>query len=642
MKSEIVERLGETDILLPSLIAEGLAANDRVKVRLSVMQGAGQHAHDPKGVRFNLTDESRSAGIDPMPMEALVNHASLLADERIAAPGLGKLGSAIWDDVAAMVRAVKAGNSAKGDALQARLSAAKAATWPEPSDTIELAQIARLTGVSGSAGDGLHRLVMDLHKALNQLAAAHAEEVLAGAHAYGLLPEDRPAVEAFMRGLESTRKLKFGHPGLATTATRSGKRLTIQNDIGETDAHVVVIAVESDAVTVTYTDVHLARAKFFTGLFRNFSVEWSGLDRKGAEGLGDDAVFYLVTGRYPADQSTRRESFLEALGASLVFLIDWNKARKVLQAWVPKGDAIRVLDWAARHRWGHRGFLELGGAELVASAVHHATPGRIGFGDRLDRTLGRDAAVDFLKTVLRVSAEALLEGGSVRQARDRIEADLVRHLESLDAALLAIVIRQTGLAREIAASILHFVAERQAHRPFDQAALAIQARRIEEKADKIALDARSEIARFDAGPAIERLVNRIEETIDEIEQAAFIASLLPAEVAADVLKLLGELCAVVVSGTEAAAMGVAAAGDVPEGHRVDSEDALAAIGRLFEAEHSADAAERMITAIVLRGEFDLKTSLSVLELARALERATDRLAGFGHLLREHVLAELSI
>jgi hypothetical protein len=59
-------------------------------------------------------------------------------------------------------------------------------------------------------------------------------------------------VEAFMRGLESTRKLKFGHPGLATTASRSGARLTIQNDIGETDAHVVVIAVEQDAVTVTY------------------------------------------------------------------------------------------------------------------------------------------------------------------------------------------------------------------------------------------------------------------------------------------------------------------------------------------------------------------------------------------------------
>jgi len=31
MKSMIVEQLGQSDILLPSLIAEGLLANDRVK-----------------------------------------------------------------------------------------------------------------------------------------------------------------------------------------------------------------------------------------------------------------------------------------------------------------------------------------------------------------------------------------------------------------------------------------------------------------------------------------------------------------------------------------------------------------------------------------------------------------------------------
>ena len=35
MKSEIVEQLGQSDLLLPLRIAEGLAANDRVKVRLS-------------------------------------------------------------------------------------------------------------------------------------------------------------------------------------------------------------------------------------------------------------------------------------------------------------------------------------------------------------------------------------------------------------------------------------------------------------------------------------------------------------------------------------------------------------------------------------------------------------------------------
>jgi uncharacterized protein Yka (UPF0111/DUF47 family) len=641
MKSQIVEQLGQSDLRLPSLIADGLVANDRVKTRLSVLQAAARRAREPSQTRFDLTAECRTVGIDPVPLEMLVNNASSLSDARIAAPGVGALGRAMRDDVDAMMRAIEAGASADGAALRARLAAIEAAGWPDAADTIDFAQVARLTGLGEDDGDSLHRLVMDLHKALNRLSAAHAEELLAGAHVFGLADDDRPAVEAFMRGVEATRRLKFDHPGLATTAIRAGGRLTIQNDIGETDAHVVVIAVEPDAVTLTYTDVHLARAKFFTGLFRNFAVQWSGLDRKTAPGLGIEGVFYLVTGRYPTDGARRREAFLEAIGASLVFLIDWNKTRKLLRTWVSKSDAFEILDWAARHRCGQRGFLELGGADLIASAVHRVAPTRIGFGERLDQALGREAAVDFLKSVLRVSAEALIEGGSVRLARDRIEAELVRHLQGVDATLLAVVVSQAGLAREIAAGIGDLIAAAQARRPFDRAALAARARRIEEKADKIASDARSEIGRFDADPAIERLVNQAENAIDELEQAAFVASLVPAELAPDLLTPLAALAAAAIAGAEAAAAGTEAAAEVPEGHRVDSEDALAAVGRLIEAEHSADDAERAVTTAVLRDGSDLKTALSVLDLARAIERATDRLAGFAHLLRERVLADLA-
>jgi hypothetical protein len=116
---------------------------------------------------------------------------------------------------------------------------------------------------------------------------------------------------------------------------------------------------------------------------------------------------------------------------------------------------------------------------------------------------------------------------------------------------------------------------------------------------------------------------------------------MPRQVAPGLLEPLGRLCTTVVRGAEAAAAGIAAAADVPEGQRVDSEDALGAVGRLIDAEHDADAAEREVTAMVMQREFDLKTTLSVLDLARTLERATDRLAGFGHLLRGLVLADLA-
>jgi uncharacterized protein Yka (UPF0111/DUF47 family) len=639
MKSEIITQLGHPDLLLPALVAAGLAANDRVKVQLSLLQAVAHHARNPNMARFDLADECRASGIDPVTAETLVNGASLTTGERITAPGLAHLGATVWKEAAIMIRAVDTDDGALGNQAKARLEAIKTSA-PFDTDDVALSQIAQLTGVSGD-GDSLHRLVMDLHKALNGLAASHAEEVIAGAHVSSLLPEDRPAVEAFMRGVEATRRLKFNHPGLATTAARTSARLTIQNDIGETDAHVVVINVDPDQVTVIYTDVHLPRAKFFTALFRDFTVHWSGLEHRNATALGEDGGFYLVTGRYPTPGLDSRDAFLEALGASLVFLIDWNKARKVLREWVPKNDAVRILDWAARHRVGHRGFLELGGADFVAAAVHHATPTRIGFGERLDRALGREAAVDFLKTVLRVATEALLQESSVRSARDRVEAALVSHLQRVDSTLLAVVIRQAGLAREIAANISQFIAERQANRAPDGAALSKRAQRIEEKADRIALETRSEIARFEASPSIRRLVDRIEDAIDELEQAAFITSLVPSDMPGELLDPLAELCATAIFSTEAAAAGAAAAAEVPEGQRVDSEDALAAVGRLIEAEHRGDTTERAVTAKILNSGFDLKTALSALDLARALERATDRLAAFGHILREHVLADLS-
>ena len=183
-------------------------------------------------------------GLDSMAVESLVNRARLLAGKLVTAPGLDSLGSAIWDPVATMIRAVEAGGTkVAGEAAREHRSAiADSANEPESSDTLALAQIAGLTGISSGGSGGLHRLVMDLHRSLNGLAAGHAEEVLAGAHVYGLLPK-AAAIEALVRGVEATRRLKFDHPGLATTAMRSGPRLTIQNDIGETNALLVVITI---------------------------------------------------------------------------------------------------------------------------------------------------------------------------------------------------------------------------------------------------------------------------------------------------------------------------------------------------------------------------------------------------------------
>src|ERR1035437_10316514 len=113
-----------------------------------------------------------------------------------------------------MIRAVSAGKPSECETMSARLAAINITDSLEVSNEIEIARVARLTGVEQDGPDSLHRLVMDLHKALNRLATDCAEEILAGAHVFGLHPEDRAPVESFMQGLNETRALKFNHPGL--------------------------------------------------------------------------------------------------------------------------------------------------------------------------------------------------------------------------------------------------------------------------------------------------------------------------------------------------------------------------------------------------------------------------------------------
>ncbi|MGE5260591.1 MAG: hypothetical protein ACM3MH_06900 [Actinomycetota bacterium] len=639
MKSRIIEQLGQAELMLPNLLAGALKANERAKLRMSVLQAAVQHAHDPHGAPLDLAAECGNAGIDAGAIRSLIAGARANGGGLIEAPGLARLNQALLADVETMIKAVGAGEAAAGVSAEQRLDAIGRAL-DLASERISESGIAKLTAVG--ATDSLHRLVMDLHKALNRMTAQCAEETIDGARCYGLHPEDKPLVGAFMRGLARTRGLKFDHPGLDTTAVRGETRLIIQNDIGTTDAHVLVIGIEGSSVTVTHSDVHSARAKFFINLFDRFKVKWSRMHETSAAGLAEGEAFYLVTGRYDAESQEAMCAFLEAVGASLVFLIDWNKARKALRKLIGNADAVQVLDWAARHEIGHRALLELGGGELIASAVRRGAPARLGFGEELADLLGREATLKFVKTALRLSTEALREGRSARSVREMLEVDLVRRIERNDSALLTIVVRQLGLARDIATRIATAIADGGLRR-VDAERDAGRARRIEEKADAIAVDARQAVARTAAAPTITALIDTAEDTIDELEQAAFLVSLLPAAIEPSLMVPLGELAAAAISGTEAAVRGLEAAASLAEGDggSTDSEDALQATARLVDLEHAADASERTITQLVLGGGVASEGALPALELARTLERSSDRLSHIGHVLHTHVMEELS-
>ncbi len=638
-KIEIVERLGEHAVLLPSLIARALNANDRVKLRLTLLQEAAAHAAGRPA--SSLEAERNAAGLVAPQFDRIVVGAAPVDEGHIAIPGVSALIAGVADDIAAMLAPVEAIDAEGAASLTTRFDRLRAACPAAAGDVIGRDDISRLTSARRDHADSLHLLVMDAHKAINRIAARTAVELIDGAHVHHLDPDDKGLVAAFMRGLNRTALLAFGHPGLATTAARVGARLTIQNDIGATDAHVLVVHVEALSVRVTYTDVHRVRAKFFASLFETWSVEWSVLAENAAAGLGKEDVFYLMTGAFTAASREELEAFLTFLGSRIVFLIDWNKGRKALQTFVGKGASIDLLTWAANNDIGHRAFLELGGVDLVFDAIRHVAAGRIPYGARLDAVLGAEESADFLRRVLKEASRGLRSGRSARLIRDQVQADLAQRFESAESAVLTIVERHLGLSHTLASAIWTILAHPST--AAERQALARRAVRIEAKADRITLAARDACARLRDAKELRLVVDEVENAVDSFDEGAFLISLLPdGEQARLFSEQLAELADLATRATSELVKAVAATARLPEGQRVDAAFALQAIDAVGEFERNADLAERGALAAFLSGDGgDAKTLVLGIEIARAIERATDCLAHAAHALRDRVIEELS-
>lgn len=637
-KIEIVRRLGEQALLLPALLAQALGANDRIKLRLTLLQEASAHARNPARSPRSLEAERRAVGLDEARFDDTVAGARALSPEHLLVPGGGALVAGLGDDLTTMLAPILAAEVEAGATFGRRLDAL-AATLPDAAeDQLGFAQIDAMTAARHGGSDSVHRLVMDAHKAINRLVAETAVETIDGAHVHHVGEEDRSRIRAFMGGLNRTAPLAFGHPGLGTTATRGSNGLTIQNDIGTTDAHVLVVHVEGQTATVTYTDVHRIRAKFFISLFDGHGVEWSPLAEQAANALGEEDVFYLVVGRLAAPDAAALDRFLAHLGSRIVFLIDWNKGRKALQTFVGKTVAVDILTWAARMDAGHRAFLELGGADLVFEAVRHVAAGRIPYGVRLDETLGPVESADFLRRVLRLAAEGLAAGRSIRLIRDEVQADLAQLFDTAERAVIVVLVRHLGITRMLAAAIAEALADDGG--PGRQR-LAANAKRLEEKADRLTLQAREICARVQRAETLRLVVDEVENATDALDECAFLLSLAPAG-SAQALAPAAPLAAIVIDSVGQMVRAAEGAAVLPLGSHQDANDTLQAIDAVTLAERRADTAERECFATFMgKPQDDARLLVLGLEVTRALEGATDRLAHAALALRERVLEELS-
>lgn len=420
-KPRIVDDLGAGALLLPDALGRALAANDRVKYCFALLQLAEQHADHPELPVASLREDRLAARVDDADLDGVIAGARG-AGPLLRVPHAERIHEMVVTCLEEMLAPVEL---AAAGAFRDRLRAVLATLPAVDGDLLPRGYVAAATH-AGGGGETLHELVLDLHRELDRLHATLAEERIGGASVFGLADSDRPLVAAFAAGVARTAALKLDHPGLGTTALRSGAALILQNDLGTTDSHVLVMRIAGLEVTVIHTDPHLKRARFLQELLAAEGVSWAETRARDAPWLPDGEIYHLCSGRYAAPDRAALERFLEHVGSRLVFLIDWNRARKRLRHFVDGSGAIEVLRRAADRDLGHRAFLELGGERLLQDALEQAGAAA---GARLDEVLERAAALDFLFFVMRAASEGLRGGRPPQAIRDDICTELARRRE---------------------------------------------------------------------------------------------------------------------------------------------------------------------------------------------------------------------
>jgi uncharacterized protein Yka (UPF0111/DUF47 family) len=645
MKSQILEAIGETELNRSAQIHAALEANERIKYYLSLLQLAVARADHPEQPPESLRGERLACGIDDRALDELVTR-SRREDGRYRLPGYAAIAEQIVHDLRAMAAPVLAKTDGSAAKLAQRMERLLAAFPKAPEDLIEGSAIEDLASAGRGEEDTLHRLVMDLHKALNAMQAEITEEQLDGASVYQIEDADRPLIAAFMAGLNRTAPLKFNHPGLGTTATRFGDELIIQNDLGTTDAHVIVLRIEGLRAQLTHTDIHPERIEFLREMLKRYDVSWGEEQSQLAVSQLSGVPFQLITARFEAEDSMELLDYLTFLGSRLVFLIDWNRARKELRGFLRAKDRFAVLAWAAEAEVGHRGFLELGGAQLINRAIEDTRDSAMHFGDRLCDVVGDAEAAEFIRFTFRAAMEGLRDHQSPGLIQDRVRAELQAHFSTEGKRLFQYAGEQAAMIYEIAALLhegVHSVESGVHNGRYKK--LARRARVFEHSADQLVTSSREAIRRRPEYTTLFRLLETADNAADELEEAAFLMDLLVAsEPGGEVLAELGALADLLLEASQewVKALSHASRADRPGGlsAQEDVRDFLTAVDALFVLEHRADDAERALTYAAVQKARDFRQLHIYSKMADSMEEASDALKWAGLMARDYLLGNV--
>jgi uncharacterized protein Yka (UPF0111/DUF47 family) len=645
-KAGAVAAMGQDSLLLPAWMKAALAANDRLKLYLSMMQAIDQGLASGQPVPMDWRRELARLGLEDVTWLQVLDEGAYRQDGILFVPHLESWLDALGRDLHVMARPVCERPGHEEPQLLARRN-----FWESRIDSLKEEEglhaeaLRSLTHGDRRADDSLHLLVMDLHKAINAMSAEVATDDIDGAHVWQIEPRDRERVQAFMRGIHATAALKFGHPGLDTAVTRDGDRLLIQNDIGTNDAHVLVIEWLPGALHLNYSDLHANRFSFFGRMLQGLGFRWEALAPRVDASLNQGKPYQLGHASLESKDEQRLLDALEMAASRIVFVIDWNRARKRLQAFVRKSVAIDVLEQAARENVGHMAWLLAGGDQLVYEAMQAVDGDAFRVGERLDQVLGDTAARSYLLDLMRASSVRLREQQPMALVADEARMLLARAIRkrTFEFDLLA---EHSAYCHALALSLVEALVNEEGQGPSQDRLL--RAKAWERQADHVLSESRRRAERQVRWQPMLVLLDKLDDVADVLEESIFVLSLLASQQLPRLPRAVRESVLAIAETTLGAVQDQIRAVEIAR-HleesvaQLEADAFLQALWRILRAERVCDESLREARMQIVAHLHDQPALLQLTsELAMTIEQATDHLLGSAYALRKLVFEKSGV
>jgi len=391
-------------------------------------------------------------------------------------------------------------------------------------------------------------------------------------------------------------------------------------------------------LSLTYSDLHQRRFDFFRALLEEIGAAWSDVGARETVGLNAGKAYRIGTATFDCADETVLLAALDGLGARIVFLIDWNRARKRLRAAIGKANAIAVMAASARRGIGHMGWLEAGGERLLFGAMEAAGSEYFRMGDRLDTVLGEAHAREFIFETMAACSQAMQESQPLPRIADSVRLLLLRYL-GRQRDVFELLGEHAAFCHELAESLRDALAHGLERDVKAATKLAARAKGWEREADLLVMRSRERAERNARWQPFTRLIERADDVADALEEAVFLLSLVAeghhkgwhGDVRDKLLQLAGRTHEAVRDHVKALSI----AGVLRDGGTAEDHEAFLAVSwRAVDAERQCDELLRDVRRALTRHVEDPISLGLATDLASAIEMATDALLATSYGVRE--------